>query len=232
MSSDLEVSDRIKNSPSRMDTAQTTPQSTSSDENRMDIDSPPSTTRYHNRYADDFLPSYVSEQENVDRSPGSEMSIYTSTQTTTVPPPHARLPHGQFPSPVPFNIQQRSTHPETHTTTPAQSSKPAIKPISEITVAVGEENTVFTRVCDTLDNALAEWEERVSDEDKEHNPSTDVIVLNIPSYLSERIIYGKRPGGKQYWEGDLDTFAGAYASSQIETQIWATLYVRCSHWDD
>jgi hypothetical protein len=53
-----------------------------------------------------------------------------------------------------------------------------------------------------------EWEERVSDEDKEHNPNTDVIILDIPSYLSERIIYGKRPGGKQYWEGDIDLLPG------------------------
>jgi hypothetical protein len=95
-----------------------------------------------------------------------------------------------------------------HTAPQIQPAYPVICPVSKITVVIGEENAVFQQVCDTLDNALAEWEERITDHDKEHNPSKDVIVLNIPSYLSERIIYGKRPDEPYYWEGGLNLWPG------------------------
>src|SRR5271170_7100 len=77
--SDLLVSDKLKASPNRTETTQTTPHTASSGDQRLDIDSPPSTLSYQNRYADDFLAG---------TRPTSPMSIYTPTQTTTIPPPN------------------------------------------------------------------------------------------------------------------------------------------------
>jgi len=42
----------------------------------------------------------------------------------------------------------------------------------------------------------------VSVGDREYNPNTNaILLLKIPSYLSELFAYGMRPGRKQYWEG-------------------------------
>jgi hypothetical protein len=191
-----------------MDTTQTTPQSDSSAK-RMDVDSPPNTVTYHHRCTDDIPRYELLPTEVMDRSPGSEIPIYTPAKTTTLPPPHIDFTRAPLrPSDVPVNLQPRSTSPPLHTAPQIQPAHPVIRPVSNITVIVGEENAVFQRVCDTLDNALVEWKERVTDHDKDHNPSMDVIILNIPSDLSERIIYGKRTGEQRYWEGDLNLWPG------------------------
>ena len=87
-------------------------------------------------------------------------------------------------------------------------SAPVITPTSQITVKIGEENKLFRQVCDILDKALEEWDSKVSDFDKDNNSSTDTILLNLPFYLSERIIYGKRVGEARYWEGDINLWPG------------------------
>jgi len=85
---------------------------------------------------------------------------------------------------------------------------PSIESSSHITVPLGEENAVFRRVCDVLDKALAEWDSIVSALDRDRNPNTDAILLNIPDYLSERLIYGKRVGKNEYWEGEVNLCPG------------------------
>jgi len=158
----------------------------------MDIDSPFHTPRYHNLYADDIVPI----------RPVSSMSIYTPTP---LPPPHRGWAPGEYPSPVPFSLVPKSVRPSTPTD---QSSEPAIAPHSTATVAVGEENAIFRHVCDTLDGAFAEWNEKVTDFDKDNSPSTDAILLNVPGYLSERIIYGRQPRKQSYWEGEFTVGQG------------------------
>jgi hypothetical protein len=176
-----------------MDTTETTSQSSSSSQDRMDIDSPFHTPRYHNLYADDIVPT----------RPVSEM---TPTQTTTVPPPQQGLAPGEYPSPVPFSLHPEPVRPSAPT---PQSPEPVITSSSEpVTVTIGEENAVLRRVCDTLDGALAEWDAHVTDFDKDNSPSMEAIALNIPGYISERIIYGRRPGKQRYWEGDLTIWPG------------------------
>lgn len=183
-----------------MDTAQTSPQSTSSVENCMDIDSPPSTVTYHNRYADDFLSFFGSAQDPMDRSPGSEMSVYTPTQTTVVPPPVTRAP---LPSPVPFPVLHID-----NTSQQNQPAAPAIVHSTNVSVPIGEENTVFNRVCSILDTALEDWTARVPDHEKDNNPNSSAVTLNVPEYLSEKIIYGQRAGENKYWEGDINLWPG------------------------
>jgi len=197
-----------------MDATQDTPQSSISVEDRMDVDdSLPSRDQTHLR--DDFVPA----------RPGSEISIiYTPTQTKTASPPYSSLRQGQPISPVPFPLLSKTSADEQITaepfSTPVPKTEPILAPYFEKTVEIGSENVVFNQVCDHLDRALSEWDERVSDEDKENNPSADVILLRIPSYLSELIVYGMRPGGKQYWEGDLNLFPPPNACGQTETRGW------------
>jgi len=98
-SSDILVSDRLKTSPNRMDTSQTTPQSTSSGDQRMDVDSPPPRAAYRNLYADDILAT----------RPTSAMSVYTPTQTHTLPLSFHGLPGDNFSRPflLPFKPLQK-----------------------------------------------------------------------------------------------------------------------------
>ena len=177
-----------------MSTTHNTPESASSTD-QMDLDSP-QPTRYHNVYAPEYpRPTAAIAVE----SPGSEMSVYTPTQTTIVPPPFARIPR---PSPVPFPLRAENTRQQT------QPAAPIITPSSNITVPVGQENAVFRKLCDMLDKSLDDWNESVSDYDKDHHPTSRAIVLNISEFMSEKIIYGKRAGKNQYWEGLIDILPG------------------------
>src|SRR5277367_2915593 len=109
----------------------------------MDIDTP----RYHNLYADDMVLT----------RPVSAISIYTRTQTTALPPQHQRLAPGRFPSPVPFNLVP---------------SAPTIAPPADITIPLGQEMTMFHKLCNTLDIAMDEWDMSVSNTDKESCPDS------------------------------------------------------------
>jgi len=95
----------------------------------------------------------------------------------------------------------------------------SIESSSHITVALGEENVVFRWVCDVLDEALAEWDSTVSALDRDHNLNTDAIILNIPDYLSERLIYGKRVGKNEYWEGEVDLCPGDTHVVKLQVEL-------------
>jgi len=95
----------------------------------------------------------------------------------------------------------------------------SIESSSHITVPLGEENAVFRRVCDVLDKALAERNSTVSAPDRDHNPNTDAIILNIPDYLSERLIFGKRVGKNDYWEGEVDLCPGSPMWSNCKSNL-------------
>jgi len=85
---------------------------------------------------------------------------------------------------------------------------PKIEAVTDITVAVGGENDVFRKLCDTLDVALEEWNTKVSEHDKENEKSTDAVLLNISSPLYERLVYGRRKGENRFWEGQVYLWPG------------------------
>ena len=131
------------------------------------------------------------------------MSTYTATQTKTLLPRYTDFPQQVSPVPLakPLLSDAKTGQPFV---VPVFRPDPALALLFEKTVAIGSENPVFNQVCDILDEALAEWDQSVSEEDKKHNPNTNVIILNIPSYLSDLLVYGMRPGRMKYWEGDIN----------------------------
>jgi hypothetical protein len=170
--SDILVSDRLRDSP-----------------NRMDID----TRRYHNLCADDMVPT---------RPSTSAMPIYSPTQITTRPQ-HEKLEPGPFPSPVLFNLVP---------------SAPTIAPPADITIPVGQEMTLFHKLCGTLDMALDEWDRSVPDDDKESCPDSTAVILNIQDlYVSEKLIFGKRVGKNEYWEGQIELTPGDTRVCKLKT---------------
>jgi hypothetical protein len=123
------------------------------------------------------------------------MSVYTPTQTHTLPHPFHGLPWGQLLSPVPFSLQPIAK---------AEPVSEIIVPQTKITVPIGQENALFRQTCETLDRALHEWNTTVPDIDKDKNPKSETIILNIPNYVSEKLVYGKRVGKDKYWEGGIE----------------------------
>jgi hypothetical protein len=199
------VSDKVR-SPDRMSTTHNTPQSTSPGE-QMDIDTPPLAVRYQNRYADDFLQNPPPASPDIHASPASEMSLDTPTQPPAVPslPPRPRA--HRYPSPVPFRLAVQHSHIQLLEDSPRAEVTP-IEAVTAITVPVGDETVVFRNLCDTLDKALQEWNENVSDYDKENEESSDAIILNLPAPVSERLIYGRRTGENRFWEGQILVWPG------------------------
>jgi hypothetical protein len=97
---------------------------------------------------------------------------------------------------------------EDHPTTKVEPTSKVIVPKTKVTVPLGQENALFRQACDTLDRALHEWKTTVSDFDKDHNIDGETIILNIPTYISETVVYGKRVGKDQYWEGGIELWPG------------------------
>jgi hypothetical protein len=97
---------------------------------------------------------------------------------------------------------------EDHPTTKVEPTSKVIVPKTKVTVPLGQENAFFRQTCDTLDRALHEWKTTVSDFDKDHNIDGETIILNIPTYISETVVYGKRVGKDQYWEGGIELWPG------------------------
>jgi hypothetical protein len=160
----------------------------------METDSPTPAITYQNRFVDEFQRQYLP----ADDLPGFELLPYASSQTTTNPPIITRPSVGYSM----IDLARSLRIPSYLKTKP---SGPVIVPQTKITVPVGKENTLFRNICDTLHKAL---DERVSDYDKDNCRAADAVLLAIPTSVCERLIFGKRMGKDQYWEGEIELLLG------------------------
>ena len=176
----------------------------------MDLDTPPAAVSYENLYADHCIQNPTPASPDIQASPASEeMSLRTQTQRRAAsPPPPLPSRFDPYPSSVLFRLPEQQPHIQLLEDS-LRAGVPQIEPVTDITVPVGDETVVFRNLCDTLDKALQEWNENVSDYDKDNEKSSDAIILNLPAPVSERLIYGRRMGENRFWEGQILVWPGS-----------------------
>jgi hypothetical protein len=191
---------------------------------REQMDTPPVAVRYENRYADHYYQNPTPATPDIQVSPASELSLRTQTQSGALSPPSLPSRFDLCPSPVPFRLPVQQPHIQLLADSP-RAEVTQIEPLTDITVPVGDENSVFRNLCDTLDKALQEWNENVSDYDKDNEKSSDAIILNLPAPVSERLIYGRRMGEIRYWEGQILVWPGStYVAKLKKTPSEPAMY--------